>query len=78
MAVGSITGIKKLTLLNEIYSNLELNSTVEVAKQFEKTKSLLTEEKKTIIDNINKKKYLLQLEISKIQKHLSKIASFNF
>jgi len=78
ITVNDSVGIKKLKLLKEIHSNLELNSTVDIAKQFEKTKSSLTIEKKAIITNINKKKYLLQLEISKIQKHLSKIASFNF
>ena len=58
ITVNDSVGIKKLKLLKEIHSNLELNSTVDIAKQFEKTKSSLTIEKKAIITNINKKKYL--------------------
>lgn len=71
-------GIKKINLLKEIYVDLETTSTIDVAKQFEKTKNFLTIEKQRVVVDINKKKHLLQLEISKLQKHLSKIASYNF
>lgn len=76
--VNDSTGIKKIRILEEIYDNLEKTSTIDIAKQFEETKNSLNIEKKRAVDHINKKKYLLQLEIAKIQKHLSKIASFNF
>jgi hypothetical protein len=40
--------------------------------------SSIVHDEKKIYQDINKKKYHLQIEISKLQKHLSKISAINF
>ena len=54
------------------------NSTKSIGGSLKHLQSSIAHNEKRIYQDINKKKYFLQIEISKLQKHLSKISAINF
>lgn len=64
--------------INNTYKELVSNSTKGVGGSLKHLQSSITRNEKKLYQDINKKKYYLQIEISRLQKHLSKISAVNF
>lgn len=67
---------KNIEILERIHVDILLPTTAK--NNLKKIKQTISKDEKKILESLNKKKYLLQLEISKLQKHLSEIALTNF
>lgn len=78
MTINNNTEVKNLSILQKIYDDFKPYSTKDIATKFKKIVGSLNNDNKKILEKIKNKKYYLQVEISKIQKHVAKIASINF
>lgn len=67
-----------LLSVERTYKELVSNSIKGIDGSLKHLKLSITHNEKRIYQDINKKKYFLQIEISKLQKHLSKISAINF
>ena len=67
-----------LLSVEKTYKELVSNSIKGIDGSLKHLKLSITHNEKRIYQDINKKKYFLQIEISKLQKHLSKISAINF
>ena len=69
---------KNLSFLEAAHNDFLKNTSQGVVSNIKKLKVGIVDEQKKKIELLNKKKFQLQLEIAKIQRHISKIALINF